>query len=57
MTLRIILLLDVQRHLYGVRGLFGKYLKCPFYLGKGEDSAGHRPCTPSEDRVIEDSQC
>lgn len=34
MTLRIILLLDVQRHRYGVRGLFGKYLKCPLYLGK-----------------------
>lgn len=32
MTLRIILLLDVQRHLYGVRGLFGKYLKCPYVL-------------------------
>lgn len=44
----------MQRHLYGARGLFGKYLKCLLCLRKGDDYAGHRPRTLAEDNVTKD---
>lgn len=55
MTLRIILLLGVQRYLYGTCGLFGKYLKCLLCLRKGEDNARHGPYALPEEWIPEDS--